>query len=102
LFSDKIIFPEQPAHGDEIFKCDPAFSAMDDRIKIDERIIHGKPVIRGTRVPVEVILGSLASRMSYEEVEKEYDVRREDILAAISYAARIISEERVRSLKAGV
>jgi len=70
-----------------------------DRIVIDERIMHGKPVIRGTRVPVEVILGSLAGGMTYEEVEKEYGVTREDILAAIEYARRIISEERVRPLK---
>jgi len=75
---------------------------MEDRITIDEKVMHGKPVIKGTRVPVEVILGSLASGMSYEEVEKEYGVRREDILAAISYAASIISEERVRSLKVRV
>ena len=59
---------------------------MEDRITIDEKVMHGKPVIRGTRVPVEVILGSLASGMSYEEVEKEYGVRREDILAAVSYS----------------
>jgi uncharacterized protein (DUF433 family) len=78
------------------------FPGMEDRITIDEKVMHGKPVIKGTRVPVEVILGSLASGMSYEEVEKEYGVRREDILAAISYAARIISEERVRSLKVRV
>jgi len=70
-----------------------------DRIVIDEKIMHGKPVIRGTRVPVEVILGSLAGGMTYEEVEKEYGVTREDILAAIEYARRIISEERVRPLK---
>ena len=73
-----------------------------DRIVIDERIMHGKPVIRGTRVPVEVILGSLAGGMTYEEVEKEYGVTREDILAAIEYARRIISEERVRPLKVEV
>jgi uncharacterized protein (DUF433 family) len=35
-----------------------------------------------SRVPVEVILGSLAGGMSYEEVEREYDITREDILAA--------------------
>ena len=70
-----------------------------DRIVIDERIMHGKPVIRGTRVPVEVILGSLAGGMTYEEVEKEYGITKEDILAAIEYARRIISEERVRPLK---
>ena len=66
---------------------------------IDERIMHGKPVIKGTRVPVDVILGSLAGGMTYEEVEKEYGITREDILAAIEYARKIISEEKVRPLK---
>ena len=70
-----------------------------DRIVIDERIMHGKPVIKGTRVPVDVILGSLAGGMTYEEVEKEYGITREDILAAIEYARKIISEEKVRPLK---
>ncbi|RLI83526.1 hypothetical protein DRP04_01110, partial [Archaeoglobales archaeon] len=40
----------------------------EDRIVIDSKIRHGKPVIRGTRVPVDVILGSLAGGMSVEEV----------------------------------
>lgn len=71
-----------------------------DRIVIDERVMHGKPVIKGTRVPVEVILGSLAAGMSYEEVQREYGVRREDILAALEYASKIISEEKVRPLEA--
>ena len=71
-----------------------------DRIVIDEKIMHGKPVIKGTRVPVEVILGSLAAGMSYEEIEKEYGITREDILAAIEYASKIISEEKVRPLEA--
>lgn len=70
-----------------------------ERIVIDEKVMHGKPVIRGTRVPVEVILGSLAGGMSYEEVEKEYGVTREDILATIEYAWKIVSEEKVRPLK---
>ncbi|RLI25387.1 hypothetical protein DRO58_06465 [Candidatus Bathyarchaeota archaeon] len=70
-----------------------------ERIVIDEKVMHGKPVIRGTRVPVEVILGSLAGGMSYEEVEKEYGVTREDILANIEYAWKIVSEEKFRPLK---
>jgi len=41
-----------------------------ERIVVDPKIMHGKPVIKGTRVPVEVILGSLISGMSYEEIER--------------------------------
>jgi len=38
------------------------------RIVIDENIRHGKPVIKGTRVPIDIILGSLAGGMSYQEI----------------------------------
>jgi uncharacterized protein (DUF433 family) len=56
-------------------------------------------VIKGTRVPVDVILGSLAGGMTYEEICKEYGIKKEDILAAIEYAASIISKEEVKPLK---
>ena len=61
----------------------------DDRIVIDSEVAHGKPVIKGTRVPVEIILGSLAGGMDIKEVADEYCLEREDILAAIGYAAKI-------------
>ena len=70
-----------------------------ERIVINPRIMHGKPVIRGTRVPVDVILGGLIAGMEYEEIEKEYGVEREDIIAAIEYAARFVIGEKVRRLK---
>ncbi|MEK6983969.1 MAG: DUF433 domain-containing protein [Nanoarchaeota archaeon] len=70
-----------------------------ERIVIDPKIMHGKPVIKGTRVPVDVILGSLVGGMKYEEIEKEYGVKKEDIIAAIEYAARFVMGEEVRPLK---
>ena len=69
------------------------------RIVIDPKIMHGKPVIKGTRVPVDVILGGLIGGMKYEEIEKEYGVKREDIIASIEYAARFVIGEEVRPLK---
>ena len=60
---------------------------MNDRIQIDPAICHGKPVIRGTRVPVSIILGSLAGGMTYDDVRREYDVSVEDIRAAMAWAA---------------
>jgi len=68
----------------------------EDRIVIDPEIRHGKPVIRGTRVPVDVILGSLAGGMSVEEVAKEYGISKEDVLAAIEYAAKIVAKEEIK------
>lgn len=69
------------------------------RIIFDEKIRHGKPIIKGTRVPVDIVLGSLAGGMTYREVCKEYGITKEDILAAIEYATSIISEEEVKPLK---
>ena len=54
---------------------------MHDRITINPAVCHGKPVIRGTRVPVTVIVGSLAAGMTREEIQREYDVTPEDIRA---------------------
>ena len=70
-----------------------------ERITTNPKIMHGKPVIKGTRVPVDVILGSLVGGMGYEEVEKEYGVKRADIIAAIEYAAKFVMGEEVKPLK---
>ena len=53
------------------------FEAM---ISIDPEIRHGKPVIKGTRVPVDMILGSLAGGMGPQEIAKEYGIERGDVL----------------------
>jgi len=65
------------------------------RIIIDEKIRFGKPIIEGTRITVDEVLGALAGGMTFEEIEYEYGVKREDILAALKYATKIISEENV-------
>jgi len=57
------------------------------RITIDEKVRFGKPVIKGTRVPVDLVLGKLAGGMTYEKVMTEYDLTREAILAVLDYAA---------------
>lgn len=65
------------------------------RITADEKVRFGGPVIKGTRVPVDLILGKLAGGMTYEEVMAEYDLVREDILAALNYAAKSLAEEKM-------
>jgi uncharacterized protein (DUF433 family) len=55
---------------------------LEGRIAIDPEIDHGKPVIKGTRVPVDIILGSLAGGMETQEVANEYGLEREDVLVA--------------------
>lgn len=69
-----------------------------ERIVFDEKIMGGKPVIKGTRVPVEVIIGSLAGGMTIEEVCDEYRVTPQDVQAALAYAAEVLSEEKVHAL----
>ena len=70
------------------------------RIIIDKNIRHGKPVIRGTRVPVDIILGSLAGGMSYEAICEEYEIEKDDIRAAIEYATKIVANEEIHMLEA--
>jgi uncharacterized protein (DUF433 family) len=67
----------------------------EDRIVIDPSVRHGKPIIKGTRVPLEIILGSLAGGMAIEEIVGEYDLQKEDVLAALAYAARVIAGEEI-------
>ena len=54
-----------------------------NRIISDEKVRFGKPVIKGTRVPVDLVLGKLAGGMTYEEVMAEYALTKEDILAVL-------------------
>ena len=61
----------------------------EDRIVIDPAVRHGKPIIKGTRVPLEIIIGSLAGGMEIDEIIKEYDLQKEDVLAALAYSQRI-------------
>jgi uncharacterized protein (DUF433 family) len=70
---------------------------LEDRIIVDQDVAHGKPVIRGSRVPVEIILGSLAGGMEINEVAEEYGLEKQDVLAAIKYAASIVSKEEIRA-----
>ena len=71
---------------------------MSDRISIDPAVQHGKPVIRGTRVPVARILGSLAGGMSREEIVDEYRVSLEDIAAALEFATELVDDEQFHPL----
>lgn len=68
------------------------------RITADEKVAFGKPVIRGTRVPVALVVGKLAGGMSTAEVAEEYELEPEDVLAALAYAARLLDEEQVLAI----
>lgn len=70
-----------------------------ERIVCDPEILMGKPIIRGTRISVELVLGWLGTGWSVEQVLESYPhVRREDVLAALSYASEYMREERFINL----
>jgi len=72
-----------------------------ERITSDPNICHGKPCIRGLRYSVEMILELLSSGMTIEEILADYeDLEREDILATLSFAARLSQIKRLEPLTA--
>ena len=75
-------------------------SMIDDRIVVDPAICHGKPVIRGTRTPVAIVVGSLAGGMSFEDVQREYDLTMDDIRAALKFASDLVEQEQHHPLPA--
>jgi uncharacterized protein (DUF433 family) len=72
-----------------------------DRIEINPQIMLGKPVIKGSRITVEIILKKLSQDISIDEILADYPrLTREDIQAAIAYAATALSTDEVLSLSA--
>ena len=67
-------------------------------ITVDPKVRFGKPIVKGTRVDVATILGHLAAGDSLEELMEDYGLSREQVLAAIGYAAEIISLEDVHAV----
>lgn len=77
------------------------------RVRWQERVViapdlhHGEPCIKGTRIPVAMILGSLADRMEWGEILDAYpQLGTEDILAALDYAAEVVHQDILAPLPA--
>lgn len=76
-----------------------AESNVTDRIEINAGVMQGKPVIRGTRIPVELLLRKLAEGATTEDILDAYPrLMADDIRAALEYAADTIAHESVLSL----
>ena len=72
------------------------YMEITSRITMDYDICHGKPVIRGLRYPVEMILELLSSGMSIEDILGDYeDLEREDVLAVLAFAAKLSQVKRL-------
>ena len=71
-------------------------ATYEDRVIVDPSICHGKAIIRGTRVLVSVILDNLAAGLTPDDILESYpSLTREDIRAAIAYAADLARERIV-------
>ncbi|MBC8099578.1 MAG: DUF433 domain-containing protein [Armatimonadetes bacterium] len=72
-----------------------------DRITMNPDICHGKPVVRGLRYPVEMLLELLSSGMSIDDILSDYpDLERDDVYAVLAYAALLSQVKRVMPISA--
>ncbi len=65
---------------------------ISDRIEVDSKRCHGKPVISGTRVMVRTVLGALAAGDSPERIAESYRVSVEDVRAAVAFANELVGD----------
>ena len=79
----------------KFIKLPPFYQSM-TQIIINEKVRHGKPIIEGTRITVDEVMGMLEVGMEYQEIEVEYGITRDQILAVIRYAAAFIHGEEVQ------
>jgi uncharacterized protein (DUF433 family) len=70
-----------------------------NRITVNPEVLVGKPIIRGLRISVDQILKALAGGVTVQEILDDYpDLEKEDIQAALLYAADLVNEERVYAI----
>ncbi len=66
------------------------------KVTVDPQVCHGKPCIRGLRYPVTMLLELMSSGMTHDEILTDYvDLERDDLLAALAYAARLSDARRI-------
>jgi uncharacterized protein (DUF433 family) len=72
---------------------------MNERIEIDPRVCGGRPVIRGTRIPVEVILGQLAEGESWDAILAGYpELQRADLQGVLRFAQESVVHSELQKL----
>jgi len=65
-----------------------------ERIAVDPNVLAGKPVIKGTRIPIYLIVELIASGMTMKDVLKEYpELKEDDVKAALLYASKLLEKE---------
>jgi uncharacterized protein (DUF433 family) len=73
---------------------------MQDRIEINPHRCHGKPVVKGTRTPVTVVLGALAGGDTFDEIAADYGITADDIRACVAFAREEIERQSYVPLSA--
>lgn len=66
-----------------------------NRIEINPDVLVGKPVIKGTRISVELILNKVSAGIGWDKIQDELDITKEDIVAALKYAEKIVANEDI-------
>ncbi len=70
---------------------------LKERIIVDPKVLAGKPVVKGTRIPVYVILEAIEAGQTIKDITETYpDLNEKDVKAAIRYATEIVEREEVR------
>jgi len=67
------------------------------RITADPQVAFGRAIVDGTGVPVELVVGKLASGMSVEEVADEYGLMPDDLLAALGDSGSVVASEQIQA-----
>lgn len=71
----------------------------EERIEINPKVAFGKPVIKGTRLAIDFILNLFGQGMTQEEILREFpQLEKEDLLAVLKYAQRVVQEEYIYPL----
>ena len=71
-----------------------------DQIEINPNIKGGKPVVKGTRVPVEMVVGAMAGGASWGEITEAYAITVEQVQACLAFATEILREEQFLAVPA--
>ena len=69
---------------------------LNNRIVVDPAVLVGKPIVRGTRISVQQVLGYLADGWTAGEIVEEYpSLTQDDIAACLAYARDLVAEEAI-------
>ncbi|MGR3219695.1 MAG: DUF433 domain-containing protein [Candidatus Anammoxibacter sp.] len=72
---------------------------LSERVELDPRVCNGRPVIKGTRIPVSIILEQIADGNTWNTILKGYpELKKEDIQAALYYASESIDHTEVKAI----